>query len=313
MTRSDRLRGLVHTLQTERWLRAADLATIHNVSARTIYRDIQTLVASGIPIVAVPGKGYRLQEDYVLPPLLFTTDEAAALLLGMEYLTEYLDAPHKAAARSAGEKIQAALPDDQRATVEQLKAGLHLVPANAFENPMEQSALPALRRAVSEQRAVEIAYRESGSTRTYTVHPYGLLSRSGTWYLIGLARDQQRVRPFRLAALEAVSLLEEHFERPPGYAGISGPSRAVTVQVLFEPDVARWIREAPSVFTAETAPHPEGVLVTLKVNDEIEVIPWLLSWGTHVRVLEPPSLQRRLAREAAKILGLYRAELTLLP
>ena len=74
--------------------------------------------------------------------------------------------------------------------------------------------------------------------------------------------------------------------------------RPVTVRALFAAEVARWVREAPSFFTVSMEDTPDGLLVTLQVRQERDVLQWLLGWGRAVRVLEPASLQRLIAAEA---------------
>jgi predicted DNA-binding transcriptional regulator YafY len=77
------------------------------------------------------------------------------------------------------------------------------------------------------------------------------------------------------------------------------------VRALFEPGVARWVREAPSYFTVAEEERPEGLAVTLQVRREEDVLQWLLSWGSRVRVIEPESLRERIAAEARAILARY--------
>ena len=91
MNRTDRLMGILLELQARGDLRAEDLAGTFEVSVRTIYRDVEALCETGVPIVATPGKGYRLMEGYFLPPLSFTADEAALLLLGGELVRDRVD------------------------------------------------------------------------------------------------------------------------------------------------------------------------------------------------------------------------------
>jgi predicted DNA-binding transcriptional regulator YafY len=87
MNRTDRLFGIALQLQSASVVRARDLAAAFEVSERTIYRDMQALSELGVPIVATPGEGYSLAEGYYLPPLIFTTDEAAALFLSAQLLS----------------------------------------------------------------------------------------------------------------------------------------------------------------------------------------------------------------------------------
>ena len=85
MTPSKRWPAILLQLAPDAWTRAVDLARALGVSERTVYRDVQAMVEAGIPLQGVPGKGYRLPEDYLLAPVQLTTDEAIMLVLGGAY------------------------------------------------------------------------------------------------------------------------------------------------------------------------------------------------------------------------------------
>ncbi len=315
MKHTDRRLAIVLELETHAWRRAADLAATFGVSTRTIYRDVAALGEAGLPIVAVPGKGYRLDEGFFLPPLTLTSDEAALLLLGIDAVAYGRGVSYQAAARTARAKIEAVLPDGLRAEVATLRKSLRLVPVNAFDALAGQQGLQVLRQALAAQRAVRLRYG-GPEAEAHIVYPYGLIRVGGTWQLLGYHRGRHRVQPFRLRDVVAVEVLDETFERPPGYAqppDAPAGQRDVAVRVRFDAVVARWVEEAPSAYLTERDERDDGLHVTLRVRREAEVLPWLLSWGAHAHVLEPASLQRRLAEEAEKIAARYQTEPTLLP
>ena len=82
-------------------------------------------------------------------------------------------------------------------------------------------------------------------------------------------------------------------------------TRSLTVRVLFDPAIARWVREARTYYTTCEEETPDGLLVTLQVRQESEILHWLLSWGRHAHILEPASLRQRLAEEAEGMLHNY--------
>ena len=88
MNRIDRLFALLLTLEHRRRVRAQDLAEQFEVSKRTIYRDLSALGQMGIPIASLPGEGFELVEGYYIPPLMFTENEAVAMILGSRLLTQ---------------------------------------------------------------------------------------------------------------------------------------------------------------------------------------------------------------------------------
>ena len=314
MKHTDRRLAIVLELETKGWQRAADLAATFGVSTRTIYRDVEALGRAGLPIVAVPGKGYRLYEGFFLPPLTLTSDEAVLLLLGADEVAEGLGVNYQAAARAAQAKLEAVLPERLRAEVATLKHSRRFVPVNAFDDPAEQQGLAVLRRALAARQAVRFGYGEDGTVQT--VDPYSLMHVGGAWHLLGYHHARRRVRHFRLSSMTALEVLDASFERPPGYTRApdeAAADRHLAVRVRFDADVAPWVRDAPSAYITDLDDRADGLYVTLKVQRETEVLPWLLSWGSRAHVLAPASLQRLIAQEAEKMASRYQTEPTLLP
>ena len=113
--RNDRLLDLVRLLSDGRLHRAEDLARRLGVSQRTIYRDMDVLVASGVPIAGERGLGYAATAEVTLPPLNLTLPEIEALHIGLRVVGEAGDEEQRAAARSLSEKVEAVLPEDRSA------------------------------------------------------------------------------------------------------------------------------------------------------------------------------------------------------
>ena len=110
---------------------------------------------------------------------------------------------------------------------------------------------------------------------------------------------------FRLDRMENLELLTSTFTRLPDIQVQDrqrDEPRNLTIRALFDKEIARWVYESRSYFTVAEEETPEGLLITLQVRQESEVLQWLLGWGQHVRVLEPESLRKRLLEEAKGIL-----------
>ena len=310
MNRTDRLLALVLKLQSNGRQRAEDLAASFETSKRTIYRDIQALSEAGVPVVALPGQGYSLMEGYFLPPLSFTTDEATMLLMGSDFVARNFDAEYKAAAHSAGAKIEAVLPEKLRGEVRYLQDSIRFLPISEPNRPGEAERLQQLRSAIIARKTARFRYHTrftedgKGKFGVREADPYGLLNAGGTWYMVAHCHLRREARIFRLDRVADLSILDRTFERPAGFrmTGTEPPEeRNIVVSVLFDTEIAPWVREARSYFVSEMEDRPEGLLVKLRVRMESEVVQWLLSWGGNVRVLEPDSLRRRLAEEGARI------------
>jgi predicted DNA-binding transcriptional regulator YafY len=309
MNRTDRLLAMVLELQRKGRRRAEDLAASFEISRRTVYRDVQALCEAGVPVVALPGQGYALMEGYFLPPLSFSTDEATMLLLGSEFVAEHFDSQYKAAARSASRKIEAVLSEKLRREVDYLQNSIALVPVNMPNG--ESEILRRIRRAIIERRTLQFLYHTRFSADGTSRHnrreadPYGLLNYAGAWYLVAYCHLRKALRNFRLERINELEILETSFSRPAGFQ-LENPQpdhqRGLIIRALFDPEIADWVREARTFFVEEMQETSGGLLVSLRVRSENEVVNWLLSWGGKVKVLEPPSLQKRLIQEAEKIL-----------
>ena len=327
MNRTDRLLAIILELQGKGWQRAEDLAETFETSKRTIYRDIQALGEAGVPVVSIPGRGYSLMKGYFLPPLSFTTDEATMLLLGSDLMAQSFDAQYRAAALAASRKIEGVLPEKLRDEVRYLQDSIRFVTTDAMERPAETEKLQQLRRAILQRSTVRFCYftrhpsstteAEGDSTQRHTspaqstreADPYGLVHFFNAWHVIAYCHLRQGIRNFRLDRIDDLVLLPKTFQRPANF-NMSKPKseqqRSMCVRALFDKEVTRWVREAPSYYAISEEETPAGLLVTLKARQESEVLQWLLSWGSHVRVLEPETLRQRIAEEAQGMLRNHR-------
>jgi predicted DNA-binding transcriptional regulator YafY len=315
MTPSERWPALLLQLEPDTWKRAQDLAQTLGVSERTVYRDVQALLEAGVPLQGVPGKGYRVPAEYLLEPVTLTTDEAIMLVLGSAYAAQNFDGRYRAAARSAQRRLDAALPPEARERAFALQGSVHLVPPSAFGTPTEDGLLQKVRQALVEERTLDATLTSAPATAR-RINPYGLVQKGATWYVVGHNPDQGRVVHLRLEEVDELTLTDATFERPDSYrTPPDGPETTPTqtVRVLFAAEVAPAVQVAPSLQVADRSYRSDGrLLLTLKVDHELEVLPWLLSWGRHARVLEPRALRQRLATEARAVAEQYREVPTLL-
>jgi predicted DNA-binding transcriptional regulator YafY len=316
MNRTDRLLAIVLELQGKGHQRAEDLARTFETSKRTIYRDMLALGEAGVPVVSVPGRGYSLMQGYFLPPLSFTTDEATMLLLGSDFMAQNFDAQYREAAQSASRKIEGVLPEKLRDEVHYLQSSIRFVAAepDTPEHARRVMLLQQLRRAIIQHTTVRFTYHArhaqdgKGEQTRREADPYGLIHFPAGWHMTGYCHLRQGIRNFRLDRMDDLELLPATFQRPANFMmrPERGSGREMIVRVLFDREIARWVREARSFYIVAEQETPDGLLVTLAIRQESEILHWLLSWGRHARVLEPESLRMRLAEEAQGMLEQYR-------
>lgn len=317
MNRTDRLLAIVLELQRNGSQRAEDLAATFETSKRTIYRDVQALCESGVPVVAQAGIGYSLIEGYFLPPLSFNTDEATMLLLGSKFVADHFDAQYREVSESASRKIETVLTDKLRDEVAYLRDCISLVATETLASGASAKFLPTLRRAIIERKTIRFHYHtrysmdRSQAKKTRDADPYGIVHYGDAWYLNGFCHLRRELRQFRLDRMSDLQLLDQSFDRPANLK-LEPPEeddRNVIARAFFCSETAPWVRESRSYYITKMEDicnqQFDGLVVTLRAHAEAELVPWLLSWGGQVEVIEPESLKRRLAREAKKIYEKY--------
>lgn len=304
MNRTDRLLAVVLELQGREWTTAAALARQFAVSGRTVYRDVLALNGAGVPVLSVPGRGYALMPGYFLPPLHLSAPEAVMLSLGADAVRAAFDAEYAGAADSALKKLSASLPPDRRAEVAALRTNLRVVPVPEDGNA---EALRLLRGAVLANRVVTFTYTKPGAApEPRCAYPLSLVFLYGAWLLGAFDPERDNRRTFRLSRMDDLRVLPETFERDPTWLTGRTPhseGRDVTVRLLFDAGLNRALRERPSYFQSAAQPTPDGLQVTLQVRDVREILPWVLSWGAGVRVLEPAALREAVWAEARRMLA----------
>ncbi|MDF2186507.1 YafY family protein [Grimontia hollisae] len=210
MSKSERLFELLTLLRSKRYaVTAKALAEELNVSERTIYRDIQSLQLSGVPIEGEAGIGYLLGKGSHLPPLMFTEEEIIALELGMQMVRAWSDKRLAAASESASHKIHSVLLDSLKAKIEALPLA---VPAFHVESECAVCG-ELLRQAATDKRKVFINYQTGeGKYSERIIHPLGQVYWGKVWTLVAWCELRKDYRSFRVDRIEHIEVLNEHFE-----------------------------------------------------------------------------------------------------
>lgn len=317
MRSTERWPAILLQLDSDGWTRAADLAQACEVSERTIYRDAHEMVEAGIPLQGVPGKGYRLPDEFLLSPIRLTTDEAVMLVLGSENAARQFEGRYRAAARAARSRIERVLPGDVKLEAQSLRRAGPLARPSIFGEPAHDGLLPQIREALADERTVTVRLSETDSSSTHrTIDPYGLVQHGTNWFLIGHEHERNRVVQLGLHNIDDLTLTSDTFDRPSGYGSpeAGGPIQSrQRIRLVFSEEVAPSVQVDPTFEVVTREQQSDGGLaVTIRVRDQSELIPWLLSWGRHVQVLEPQSLRERIAEETRATADQYDSIPTLL-
>lgn len=179
------------------------------VSERTIYRDIQSLLSSGVPIQGEAGVGYLLQAGSHLPPLMFSEKEMMALELGMRMVRAWSDIELAEASHSASTKILSVLPDKLKQQVEDCPL---IVPDYHTQSETAKRG-QLLRHAIDHQFKVSLDYQdESGQVTERKIQPLGQFFWGKVWTLVAWCELRDDYRQFRLDRIQALRMHDEEFQ-----------------------------------------------------------------------------------------------------
>jgi predicted DNA-binding transcriptional regulator YafY len=304
--RATRLVSLLLLLQTRGQLTAADVAGTLEVSVRTVHRDVESLVAAGVPIEAVrgPAGGYRLAGGYRTRLTGLTGDEAEALFAA--------GSPGPAAELGLGGelaaarlKVLAALPHELQERASRATRLFHLDTRGWFRAEDMVPHLPTLSAAVWRGCRVRLRYREGGRVVQRTVDPLGLVLKGGAWYLV--AHRSAGMRVYRVSRVVSVRPLAADCARPPDFElrtfwdrwsrDFEQGRARVDVTVRVGEDVKRWLPGEPRV--------DDGGRTVLSFAHLGDAYRELLRFGAQLEVLEPVELRERIAGTGRDLVALY--------
>ena len=213
MRRADRLFHIVQLIRGRRLTTAAWLSQRLQVSERTVYRDVADLQHQGVPIDGAAGVGYRLGAGFELPPLMFTQDEAKALVASVRLAQSWLDPALARGAQEALGKILPVLPADARAAAQALAV---FAPPVGLPGEVQRT-LQALREAVQERRKIVIRYTDLNERPSQrTLRPLGCFYWGKVWTLAAWCEQRNDFRSFRIDRVAEVQCLEERFRDEAG-------------------------------------------------------------------------------------------------
>lgn len=209
MNRLDRLTSILIQLQSKRLITAREIAERFEVTIRTIYRDIQTLRLAGVPIGEEEGKGYFLVEGYRLPPVMFSMEEARALVTTSKILNYHTEDSLKQNYESALFKIKAVLSLKEKDKLEFLSSRI------GFHKPWAPVSLylDTIQHAITESLKLKITYQTRGEeqVKERTIQPYAVYFSGAVWTTIGFCELRQEVREFRLDRIKELVIQETKF------------------------------------------------------------------------------------------------------
>lgn len=297
-----RLLTILELLQTYPSLSGAELSRRLEVEPRSVRRYIQMLQDMGMPIEATrgPGGGYQLRPGFKLPPLMFTDQEATAIVLGLLGSGWLEIGQSSLALEGALAKVLRVLPLSIRERLNTISSQLILSPYETEYRPAV-GMLISFSEAVERQQRIALVYRSENDTLTQrTVEPYGLAGWWGRWYLIGYCCLRHDYRMFRLDRMEQVQILAETFTRAEDFdtqayliEQLLGPTSSPQIEVEFFASLQTVQQKIPASFGAFTL-TASGVLFRCQYGNIASSARYLMGLNLPFVVHQPPELREAL-------------------
>lgn len=208
MRKADRLFQLTNIIRARQPITAEELAQELEVSVRTIYRYIDDLSVTGIPIYGIAGVGYQLHEQFELPPLNLTDKELDALLLGVRMVSSWTSDELSKSARSLANKVEAVLPNR---LIKEYKRVTYVT--NLLSKERDRKNWDAIHSAVKNLNLVSIDYNSlKGKLTSRVIYPLGLFYWGGKWTVGSWCTLRESFRDFRLDKIVKISVSDEKYQ-----------------------------------------------------------------------------------------------------
>lgn len=308
------------TLQARGRVTAEALAAEFEVSLRTIYRDVDELSASGVPVIADrgPGGGFQLREGYRTHLTGLTPQEATTVLLaGLPGPAADLGLTD--ALMSAERKILAALPAQQSARALDVRQRVLLDPLDWYRRIERPRHLAAVAEALWSHARVSVQYESWTANTMQTLEPLGLVIKAGVWYLV--ARSRSRIRTYRVSRIQTCRVLPGTFEVPADFQlathwaaelarfeqSLKRELATIAVGPRALSRVERLGADAAETIRAAAVDRRGWRTATIPIESTDHAAMELLGFGRNVRVISPPALRRTMGKLANAVRRLYSA------
>ena len=299
----ERMHAIVRRIQTGDYPSRNDLARELEWTTRTIQRDITFMQnREGIPIAYDFFKhGYYLTEKLADFPLLQISEgKIVALFVAQRAMAQYRGTPFEQPLRLACEKLMEGLKGEFSVAWGDLDAAISF--RNIETNPVDIAVFKDLSFAVQHSHEVSFDYCKLGAKdfENRRLRPYHLTCINYQWYILGHDTLRNDVRRFVLGRIRSLRVLNATFNRPKSFSadkflkgsfGVYSGENPMEIRIWFDAFAARLVRERTWHHSQEICQLPnDEIELKLTLTSTVEILPWILSWGTHARALAPTEL-----------------------
>ncbi|MGE5417096.1 MAG: helix-turn-helix transcriptional regulator [Acidobacteriota bacterium] len=318
MAKSDNMLAILRMLNSGSKITAKQIAEKLEINIRTVYRYIDSLCASGVPIISDTGQngGYSLLNNFIHAPLFFDIEEQKALLHAAVFANE-AGYPFSEALNNATQKLKMYSNREQESILKRHLAGFEVI--NLDIAPSVKLTLEELERAIANECSVEIEYRTRHEEKPQSrlIDPYGMFFWNNKWYTVGFCHLRNDIRSFRAERIIRIQRTQMTFKRPEAFSARKYFMQNLLPDSKSEAGVVSLIISGRSEALDDLCVHwflghylkerssNQAVFLLDERALHAYVPSFLLSYGEAFQVIEPQSLKKKLVSVASRLLEYY--------
>ncbi len=310
MSKAKRLIDILLFISAKKKFTAQEIADDFNISVRTVHRYLLDLSDMGLPIYAEQGRngGYTVLSSSLLPPILFTEEEAVAIFFAFQSLHYYRDLPFNTEMKSVSQKLYDSLQREAKKKVDTLQSYI------AFWNPKRTIATPLLTdvlEAIINQEQLHIQYESKSGLSTKHVQPIGVYAHDGLWYMPALHVPTEKILLFRVDRIHSIEASDKSLDTTinlqqwleSGYE----PQQPIRLYVELSREGVRQCLSEPNLEKAVVRSSDGTGFIEMMIDKgELHFISSLFfRLGQHAIVKEPQELIQLIRKQAHDLLAIY--------
>jgi predicted DNA-binding transcriptional regulator YafY len=310
MNRIDRLMAILVYMQSKKLVKATEIAERFEMSLRTVYRDVRALEEAGVPVCGEAGKGYSIQQGYHLPPVMFTREEAVAMITAGKMTEKLTDASLNTHYTVAMEKVRAVIRSMDKDFLEEIESHiLVLQPPSIAQQDFPNNYLATIQKALVHKNVLKIEYYSpyNNEVTARVVEPIGICFYSSRWHLISYCRLRNEYRDFRIDRLKSLLMTEESYDsKHPSVADYfpfnQDMAKLLEVVISFPMEMKLELAEQKYYF-GFISEELKGNMIEMKfvATDLAYMGNWVLGFGNKAEIIAPEGLKDYVSKKVKEL------------
>jgi len=300
--RFDRIVAILIQLQSKKIVKAQELADRFDCSLRTIYRDIRTLEASGVPIYSEAGVGYALMDGYRLPPVMFTREEVSSFIAAEKLMQKFTDPSLGSHYASAMYKLKSVLRGTDKDWLSNIESKVVMQTQEPLFHDSSPNTLAVLFESIAEKKQILLSYKtiEAEQASNRNIEPVGVFHDHNNWYFLGYCHLRQDYRQFRTDRIQGIQKTDLEFtiehDSLETYLVKSETIPTTKVRILVSKKILTHLRHEQKYhgYVSEREVDGQIEMTFMSRNVHEHFSRWLLMFGDYATILEPESLKTRI-------------------